>query len=193
MLQDYIQLLIDNNLHFTDEIKNLDKSCCNSSRIVIDYDKVKDVYCKLITPNTSPKSCDALLVEPDKNSVIFIEMKMIEDVFKRIYQTSNLQEAKELVKFIFEKEFGASKKILDSIFLFLDIARNFGITTEFFPYFLTNNCKKKIYFVVNCSKNDFVKFYFTILPLKYTYEYFKLGQPEFIHATDFDALLFKSY
>jgi hypothetical protein len=190
MLQDYIQLLIDNDLHFTEEIKNLEKSCCGSSKVVIDYDKVKDEYCKMVATKTSPKSCDALLIEPDKNSVTFIEMKMIEDVFKRIYQTSNIQEAKELVKFIFEKEFVASKKILDSVFLFLDIARNFNITAEFFPYFLHDDCKKKIYFVVNCSKNDFVKFYFTILPLKYTYEYFKLGQPEFIPASNFDALLY---
>ena len=191
MLQDYIQLLIDNNLHFTDEIKNLEKSCCGSSRVVIDYDKVKDEYCQMVATKTTPKSCDALLIEPDKNRVVFIEMKAIEVLIEQIDKTTNLQEAKDLIKFVFEKQFGASKKILDSVFLFLDIAQKLELNDKFFPYFLSDDCEKKIYFVLGCSPRDYVRWSIALSSLKYTYEYFKIGQPEFIPASNFDAILFK--
>lgn len=190
MLQDYIQLLIDNNLHFTDEIKNLDKSCCRSSRIVIDYDKVKDVYCKMADLGTAPKSCDALLIEPDKERVVFIEMKVIQTLINQLNKTTTLQEAKDLAKVIFERQFGASKKILDSVFLFLDIARKFEIKDAFFPYFLSDSCEKKIYFVLECSPRDFVRWNIALSSLKYTYKYFKIGQPEFIPASNFDTVLY---
>jgi hypothetical protein len=189
MLQDYIQLLLDNNLHLTDQIKDLEKSCCASSQIVIDYDKVKDQYCKIVRQKTIPKSCDALLIEPKKDRVTFIEMKAIEVLIEELNKTASLQEAKDLVKFIFEKQFGASKKILDSIFLFLDIARNFGINDNFFPYFLSDHCDKKIYFVLGCTQRDFVRWSLALSSQRYTYEYFKIGQPEFIPANNFDALL----
>jgi hypothetical protein len=157
---------------------------------VIDYDKVKDEYCKMVATKTSPKSCDALLIEPDKNRVVFIEMKVIEVLIEELNSSTTLQGAKEVIKFVFEKQFGASKKVLDSVFLFLDIAQKFGINDKFFPYFLSDNCEKKIYFVLKCSPRDYVRWSIALSSLKYTYEYFKIGQPEFIPASNFDALLY---
>lgn len=56
---------------------------------VIDFDKVKELYCSSLKLSESPKSCDALLID-EKNSV-FIEFKNGEvdtyDIRKKIYES----------------------------------------------------------------------------------------------------------
>ncbi len=71
MLEKLRKTLVDNGLYKESAIKDLAHSCCDSQKVVIDFDYVKDEFCK--KANELPKSADALLLEDSK--VIFIEMK----------------------------------------------------------------------------------------------------------------------
>ncbi|MGB0983375.1 MAG: hypothetical protein ACPG19_05005 [Saprospiraceae bacterium] len=82
MLDTFRQLLIDNDLMFEAPIKNLDKSSCNSKKVVIDFDKVKDTFRNKHGLNPTPKSADALLLEDKK--LIFIEMKDLTKVIEKL-------------------------------------------------------------------------------------------------------------
>lgn len=63
-------------------IGNLDKSCCEQSKLVVyDFDKCKEIIAKKkdLTP---PKSCDALKILPAEGKVFFIEMKSWQQIIK---------------------------------------------------------------------------------------------------------------
>ncbi|BDS10142.1 hypothetical protein [Aureispira anguillae] len=191
MLKKFIQLLTNSQLHLVSEIKALDKSCCPSSKQVIDFDAVKNIYCKNTAIKTIPKSCDALLIEPNKDKISFIEMKEIVSLIQELEQLKKAptsQGAKDLVEYVFKTQFRADKKILDSTFLLLDIAQQLDMDKDFYPYFVSNACNKKFYFVLGCTSREFVQWRYSILPLMYKYEYFKFGQIELIPAGNFDQV-----
>lgn len=186
MLQELITLLTDNKLYIVKTISDLDTSKhCVSSKLAIDYDKVKDEYCKG-KPISSPKSADALIINPIDNKISFIEMKEFIAVFQEIKEKNCTEgEAKDLIHKAYV-EFEADKKILDSVMLLLDITRHFKIDLTFFPYFISDDCKKEFYFVMGCSPRDYVRWSISISSLKYKYKYFKLGNVEFIPANNFN-------
>ena len=98
-------------------IKDIDKSCCVLTNVIIDFDKCKDIICKNID-QVPRKSCDGLCL---KNNIDFIEFKSLNNFFHKEFKYKlksnkrNFTES-EIIK---EKvsEFNFQKKIRDSIWL----------------------------------------------------------------------------
>ena len=153
MLADFKQLLIDNELYFESRICDIEPNYPNSEKEVIDFDKVKEEFWKRFRKNESrmPKSADALILNPEKSELTFIEMKDLTALFEEI---NSLQLSREEIndKFIllFAKEFQADRKLIDSFALILEIATEFQLKNEFYPYLL-KEVQKRFYFALNVT------------------------------------------
>jgi len=72
MLNKLRTLFIVEGYYFENEIKSIDHSCCSSCTIkVLDFDKVKDEFCKNIgiTDTDKLKSVDVMYLSPTENMV----------------------------------------------------------------------------------------------------------------------------
>jgi hypothetical protein len=80
---------LENNYFTVCEMKNLDKTCCNTSNIeVIDFDKTKEILCH--EQNLQQyKSCDALKILVDKKRIDFIEMKGLSNYLNPKFPNKN--------------------------------------------------------------------------------------------------------
>jgi hypothetical protein len=93
LLADFKTFLNSHNLLVEKPICQIDKSCCNSDKVVIDFDYIKDQFCKTLGIS-SLKSADCLYLNEAKNELLFIEMK---DFDKHIrYQRAKFPDDKTL-------------------------------------------------------------------------------------------------
>jgi hypothetical protein len=115
-LTDFLNIGIETGYFTLSKIKNLDKTCCTDSEIeVIDFDATKEKIVALGKLKTI-KSCDALIINAEKERIDFIEMKGFQ---KMILYSKNKADSKKL-KAEFEekvKKFNFIGKIDDSIFI----------------------------------------------------------------------------
>lgn len=185
MLADFEQLLKDHNLYFESRLCDLPHSCTNSEKVVLDFDKIKEEFYRRFRKNENrmPKSADALLIKANKPQIIFIELKDLSPFFEEL-RASNIShlELNERFKLIFADQFQVDKKIIDSYALIFEIATNFEIDNNFFPYLLKET-KRQFYFVLCGNSRDFVKVNIALLALQKRYNYLIFNKVDFIQQS----------
>lgn len=185
MLEKLRKTLVDNGLYKESAIKDLAHSCCDSQKVVIDFDYVKDEFCK--KANEPPKSADALLLEDSK--VIFIEMKDLSHFVDELKEIEKREDVQKRLLDLFAHEFRADRKLIDSFGLLLDIAATYEMDKDFYPFFISDACEKQFLFVLKINSRDFVRLGFAIQAIKYRFNYWVFGDVEFIRASQFDEFV----
>jgi len=198
-----LQLLIDGlhakGLYLTDALNKLDESCCTSSKIVLDFDAVKDTYYRQIGfKGAHSKSCDVLLILPEENRIVFGEMKQMDLLIERFVNTElgpNTTVSTTIVEHVSDKirkKQRPDKKMIDSLLLLLDIARYCQIDADFFPFLFGEECMIECYFVMGfASFEQFLLLENLLKAQEKYYCYHKIGAIAFITAEVFDWILEK--
>ncbi|RYY54635.1 MAG: hypothetical protein EOO09_13540 [Chitinophagaceae bacterium] len=148
MLQDFQNLLTANGFYFVDSLGNIQHSCCVTSTVkVIDFDKVKDEYCKLLgIPQL--KSVDALFLAKSINSLFLIEMKSFNPAL-----------TKTAAQFIIDhfSTRGMPAKIVDSLILITSMIGVFNAPRALHSALLdANQIKVKTILLVDLNAVDMV-------------------------------------
>ena len=190
MLTELNTLLESNGLLVKKPICDLVSSCCNSQKEVIDFDVLKDKYCKRRGVKKMPKSADALLLEDiqEKTRITFVEMKDLSVFMEDLKANGNTDEfsVEQLLLLLLANDFEADRKMIDSFALLMTVAKDCGINNAFYPFLLSEDCDKKFLFVLKISARDFVRFRFQILAIKKRFDYWVFGEVNFITANEFD-------
>lgn len=182
MLEKLKKILIDNQLYREAATKDLAHSCCSSNKVVIDFDYVKDEFCR--KAKESPKSADALILEESK--VVFIEMKDLTSLLEELKKIENKAALEEKLLHLFSHEFRADRKLIDSFGLLLDIAAKYDIDKQFYPFFISDACDKQFLFVLKIPARDYVRLGLAIQAIKYRFNYWIFGDVKFIRANQLD-------
>jgi len=103
----------DKGLFLKMPIKDIPESCCDEAVTqVYDFDKCKEIIADIHRLN-SPKSCDALKIIANKNTIDFIEFKGWKKFIE--WQLGNADEEEKIEAQI--KKFRLDEKIIDSLFV----------------------------------------------------------------------------
>jgi len=194
MITDIIKALQQAGFYPTMPIKDLPKSCCpNGHTVVVDFDQVKDKFCKNAALKMVPKSADALYIQTNSATPIitFIEMKSIhvaaiQKQLAAVTAEGHTSAFTNQMKFIFKTQFEADKKVVDSILLFLDIIAQKTNHPEYLTYLL-QNCQWRFGFALGCSAREFVRERLQFLGNRY--QYYKIGTVDILPHTSIDNYL----
>jgi len=129
MLADFIAFLKANSYYHEKEIKDISSTCCPTSTVkVLDFDRVKDDFSKLIglKDHEKLKSMDTIFFSVHNDILYLIEMKRYDPV----NSTLSVQD------FVNQYLTKLPNKMMDTIFILLSIMGYFGITKAFYSYFL---------------------------------------------------------
>lgn len=197
-----LQLLIDGlkskELYIIESLKNVEHSCCYSSQIVIDFDAVKDAYYRQIGHiDPLPKSCDVLLILPEKNRIVFGEMKQMNLLIKRFVKTTIRQTEEhptpaailEHLSDQLRNKYRPDKKIIDSFFLLLEIATYCNVDHRLFPFIISDNCSIECYFVMSFEQQQLLLVENLLRSEREYYRYHKIGNIEFVSSFVFDQIM----
>lgn len=191
MLADFEQLLKDNNLYFESRLCDLPNSCTTSEKVVLDFDKVKDEFYKRFRENENrmPKSADALLIKSEKAQLIFIELKDLTQFLKSLQgQQLTREESNDKFVLLFANQFQVDRKLIDSFALLFEIATEFKIDNQFYPYLL-KKIDKRFYFVLKVSARDFVRTNLAFLASRNRYDYLIFNKVDFIRENLLNQIL----
>lgn len=194
MMQQIIQALQQAGLYPTMPIKDLPQSCCpHGHTVVVDFDQVKDKFCKDEGIKPTPKSADALNIQlnVDRPIITFVEMKAIDveaikDDLNAVSAEGYTTAFSEQMKFIFKTRFEVDKKVVDSILLFLDIIAKKTNNSDYLAY-LIQDCQWQFGFALGCSSRDFVRERLSFLSSRYHYH--KVGTIDLLPHVNIDAYL----
>jgi len=134
------------------QIKDIDDCCLNAITEVYDFDACKELFSK-IHKLKSPKSCDALKIMIDRETIDFIEIKglkkFIADLKEESEQKNKEKIEQKLVKFQIET------KIMDSIYLLYSVMNrgDFSLSTDQKNCFF-KDVQKNYIIVVDFDMND---------------------------------------
>ncbi len=157
MLQQLIEGLRRQNLYITKPLRDIEHSCCASTKVVLDFDAVKEAYYRQVGPiGQTPKSCDVLLIEVDKQKIIFGEMKNMDKFIERficdfLEETERIPTASTITNQVSDKiksKYRPDQKMVDSLLLLLEIADYCGVDAALFPYVTGKQCALSCYFIM---------------------------------------------
>lgn len=136
------------------QIKDTDEECCqNAVTEVYDFDECKSLLFK-IHKLKSPKSCDALKIMIDRETIDFIEIKGLKNFVLEQLGDGEQKAKKKKIEDKIEK-FRIETKITDSIYVLYNMMNrgDFGLTIdELSCYF--KDVKKNYIIVVDFDMND---------------------------------------
>jgi hypothetical protein len=196
-----LQLLIDGlqakGLYLTNNLNELEASCCASSTLVLDFDAVKDAYYRQIGfRGPHSKSCDVLLILPEENRIVFGEMKQMNLLIERFISVelaSSTIEPDAIVEHVSDKirnKQRPDQKMIDSLLLLLDIARYCEVDAAFFPFVFGENCVIECYFVMGFdSYEQFLLLENLLHAQEKYYRYHKIGAISFLDSEVFDLIV----
>lgn len=120
ILQRLLEFGIEKGFFVVKPVGMVEKTCCEySSVLVIDFDYTKEKVARGIGLQ-EPKSCDLLVIIPEKNRIDFIEMKSIRNMIDRIDKGKEPTD-EEIAKNISRFDFGAK---LHGSFFIVDLIMN---------------------------------------------------------------------
>jgi hypothetical protein len=189
MLQELYEILSKNELLKEKTLKNLEKSICNSNKLVIDFDYLKNEFCKRLKIPTL-KSADALVMDITKSQLSFLELKDLKElVIRNEGKYTNEKSFLSFLKSKFE-DFKIHDKIIDSNFLILVISGFYKIHSSSYSSFLDKN-KVKINFllVVNLFYQDYLKYRIPNLGSIKSYKFRFLNNFNILRCEDLSEIL----
>jgi hypothetical protein len=193
MIEELEQILHKNNLLQRKKIKELNKSCCKESNIeVIDFDYVKDEFCKSLGIQTN-SSVDGIYFCKTKNHIYLIELKSFSKWFEKYKSEKNSY--KNFLQFLLSEK-GQEKKIenklFDSMLLIACIGGLNQVDKSFYKSILDQDKSKikfNFLFVTNLSARDFMKYRIANLSSRFKYKF--LNRISFILCQDLEKDILK--
>ena len=187
-----LRRLSSKGLMRNERISNLDKSCCSSQQVVLDFDFAKDGICKILKLAT-PKSADCLYYNKNNNSLYFIEMKDLTSTMNEINNKS-FSDIADVQNFLLTKleSFGIHDKIFDSYMVGLLILKALGIKSADYKKFLNKeNLNLHFILLVKASSSDYLKFRTSILGMlrRYSFRAFTSPQVNLVRCDDLDSFI----
>ena len=210
MLQEFVDGLESHGLHFTQPINEIEHSCCEALALnVIDFDRVKTVFTK--EQGHSPKSADVLYLDVTNHRIVFIEMKsllMVDDLQDALATTldqlgdvpsgrkkskSYYKALQQQIKETFRVQFEGDKKVIDSVFLLLELAAFVEVSQTCFKYLL-QQCEWFFVFLVDAKQAQINQFYNAIPSTQVgqpnpsggaLLHYYKIGSVPIVNETGF--------
>ena len=175
-----------------DTIANIDKSCCTSTQVVLDFDFAKEEVCKLLKIST-PKSADCLYYNKNNNSLYFIEMKDLTSTMEEIRNKGFIDTA-DINEFLAIKldSFKIHDKIFDSYMTSLLLLSAIGTKpSDYKKYLNRENLKIHFILLVKASSSDYLKYRLSILGLlkRYSFRAFSTPQVNLIRSDDLDMFI----
>ena len=189
LLSDFKTFLKSNNLLVEKPICHIAHSCCDSYQVVIDFDYIKDDFCKIIGITAFPlKSSDCLYLNAAKSELFFMEIKDLDQTIQDYRSSSSTpltdKEIIERMKQSFEK-WGLDKKIIDSYILILSISGYYAFNQQL------DRSKVKVKYILlfKISSRDYVKYRISNLPYLNKIRFGFLSKTDIVRAEDFDKLI----
>ena len=180
------ELLENHSLADYKPLKAISKTCSKSTIVVLDYDFVKDNYCKGMK---TLKSADCLHLNTEDNIISFIEMKDISK-FIKFTQKKCKDEAD------FNKKFNAYKndlrnslkdKIVDSIAMLISTMGHYACDKNSVKNILSKDNTKINYIVmVDMSAEDYLTHNLSTLSTDLGFRILHGGEAMMIRSATFD-------
>lgn len=190
MLQQLIDALKSKGLYPLHPIKDIEHSCCQSPKKVIDFDAVKDsYYAQVGHPQHHPKSCDALLILPEENKLIFGEMKDMDKLIDRFNREQNAYPTIDDLSNKIRNKFRPDKKLFDSLFLLLEIAHYCALEDAFFSFVMSQQCTIQCHFIMKLTGRQLSILGTLLSSERSYYKYHKIGHIDFVTSAAFDQIL----
>ncbi|MGH1337356.1 MAG: hypothetical protein ACRBFS_14635 [Aureispira sp.] len=190
MLQQLIDGLKSKGLYPLHPIKDIEHSCCQSQKEVIDFDAVKDAYYSQIgPPQRTPKSCDALLILPEENKIIFGEMKDMDKLINRFTAEQDFYPTVDDLSNKIRNKFRPDKKLFDSLFLLLEIAHYCALEDNFFSFLMSQDCTIQCHFIMKLTGRQLAILGTLLSSERAYYKYHKIGHIDFVTSDAFDQIL----
>lgn len=148
MLQDFEDFLATHSLKLTDTLGNLPHSCCSAdTNQVIDFDKVKDEFCRRLgMTNIVLKSVDALYFNKQRDTLFLIEMKA--------FDAGGGLDCETFINQHFG-DYGVHNKIVDSLHMIFGILGYHAAPQPLYGYFLDpSKLKVRTILLVNLTPVD---------------------------------------
>lgn len=189
LLGDFKTFLKSHNLLVEKPICQIYKSCCNSKIMIVDFDHIKDKFCKML--GISPlKSSDCLYLNETKNELLFVEMKDLDQHVHYQRKKFSALDDKAFMDQSFDK-FELENKIIDSYMIVLSIIGYYSYNKTFYADYLDKKrLKIKFILLANISSRDYIKYRIAYLPSLQKINFrFLSGKANIIMADDFDTLI----
>jgi hypothetical protein len=183
-----------NLLNAEEPIWQISQSCCDSYKAVIDFDRIKDEFCKIIgISHIPPKSADCLYINIDKSELLFMEMKDLDQTIQDYKTASSLpltdREIIEKMEQSFKK-WKLDSKIIDSYMIILSIIGYYGFDKTFYSYYLDKNrLRIKYILLFNISNRDYIKYRIADSQYLNNINFRFLSKTDIVRAEDFDRLI----
>ena len=180
------ELLESNSLAAYKALKFIPRTCSKSDIIVLDYDFIKDTYCKGMK---TIKSADCLHLNEEENIISFIEMKDISQFIK--FTQNKYRNISD-----FNKKFKSYKndlrnnlrnKIVDSITMLISAMGYYSCDTDSIKNILSgDNTKIKYIVMVNMSAEDYLTHSLSTLSIDLNFRILYGGEVMIIRSATFD-------